>query len=104
MKRPDFPFAGAWFRLGKNHELHLIVSKKRTHQWALPKTAEIAYPHLAVIVEDTEKTQKQLTMTGHHFFDRISPHTGFRQLFILDPDGNMIEFIGETTIKQARSE
>ena len=36
------------------------------------------------------------------FFNVISGPTGLRQLFVKDPDGNMVEFLGPSTSAAAR--
>jgi len=43
-----------------------------------------------------------LAGTGVHAHDLVSTPTGLRQLFVKDPDGNMLEFIGPTKAPRVR--
>lgn len=94
ISRPNFKFGGAWYSLGGKIELHLIVSRKRTHRWAPLKKLEITYPHFALQVSNPDQTLKQLKATGYRVFEFASSPTKSRQIFVMDPDENMIEFIG----------
>ena len=50
-----------------------------------------ADPHAAEVL-----AAKRLEQLGLPCRDVISGPTGFRQVFVKDPDGNMVEFIGPT--------
>jgi catechol 2,3-dioxygenase-like lactoylglutathione lyase family enzyme len=76
--RPDLGFPGGWYGLGDG-QLHLIQSAK------LRPTIDPTEPHFAIEVEDYEATKKTLGEKGVEFFE-LGP-----QLWILDPDGNVVE-------------
>jgi glyoxylase I family protein len=92
--RPDFGFPGIWYDLGATLQLHIIVNEALTRPAAERDGFDIRYPHFAIHVEDADAAAEALAARGaklHEF--RASP-TGLRQLFVKDPDGNMVEFIG----------
>jgi hypothetical protein len=51
-------------------------------------------------VADADDIYERLRASGRPFHDFSDTPSGLRQLFIRDPDGNMIELIGPT--RQAR--
>ncbi|CCW36285.1 lactoylglutathione lyase-like lyase [Chthonomonas calidirosea] len=84
--RPNFNFPGAWFALG-NQELHLIEDKNLT-----PCTRR--HHHFALQVEDTYAVREELEAKGwNHFVSHGPRPDGAIQLFILDPDGYVIELV-----------
>ena len=92
--RPDFGFPGVWYGLGGDLQLHIIVNEELTRPPVERETFEIRYAHFALWTEDADEAARTMTESGAHFHDFTSTPTGLRQLFIKDPDGNMIEFIG----------
>ena len=100
--RPDFDFPGAWYSLGGDLQLHIMVNEKLTRPPVERESFEVCYPHVALWTEDADETARKLAEAGTHVYDFFSTPTGFRQLFIKDPDGNMIEFIGPTTEPRVR--
>lgn len=94
--RPDFGFPGAWYSLGGDLQLHIMVNEKLTRPPVERESFEICYPHFALWTEDADETARKMAESRAHFYDFSSSPTGFRQVFIKDPDGNMIEFIGPT--------
>jgi len=52
------------------------------------------YPHFALWTDDADATARRIHERGLVCRDVISGPTGLRQLFVKDPDGNMIEFLG----------
>lgn len=94
IKRPNFPFQGIWYSLKGQVALHLIVNKKRTPRWKVPSKIEICYPHFALWVDDTDKVVRRLQKSGIKYFEYLSSPTQMRQIFVYDPDGNMLELIG----------
>jgi len=86
LERPDFAFPGAWFRIGKEQELHLIIGRDEDVHSA-PRGN-----HYACRVPDIEATEaflksRDIEMRGPH----RRPDGGW-QIFIKDPDGHSIEF------------
>jgi hypothetical protein len=57
-------------------------------------------PHFVVWTKDCEETAKRLEQLGLPGRDVISGPTGFRQVFVKDPDGNMFAY---SMIRSARS-
>ena len=94
--RPDFPFPGAWFRLG-DRELHLIGDMPRiTTGGADPKRL-----HLAVRVASFAAALDRLRQAGYREdaapddLQRLvvyrHPPTGYPQIYLVDPDRHLIE-------------
>lgn len=100
--RPDFGFPGVWYSLGGDLQLHIMVNERLTRPPVERESFEVCYPHFALWTEDADETARQMTEAGSSFYDFTSTPTGFRQLFIKDPDGNMIEFIGPTKAPRNR--
>lgn len=82
--RIDFDFAGTWYVLGEC-ELHLMVTSD-----PLPCAEERPRRdfHVALQVDDFEATRRALDDAGLTY--RPSSR-GLLQLFVRDPDGNLIE-------------
>src|SRR5260370_28698626 len=82
--RPDFDFPGAWYDLGEC-ELHLIVTRE-------PLPPADARPsrdfHVSFLIEDYDGTKQALHKAGVEFREGSS---GLAQIFVRDPDGNLIE-------------
>lgn len=89
-KRPQFDFPGVWYDIG-NTQLHLIVNNKGT---ARRNTTEIDSRdgHFAIRVEDMEKLLKTLDTHGVPYINKPKNKTDWHQVFVSDPDGNLIEF------------
>ncbi len=96
--RPKFPFPGAWYSLQNKIELHIIVNKTRTHRWKRPTSTNVRYPHFALWVGDADRMAKHLQKNKIAFHEYVSTPTKSRQIFLYDPDGNMVELIGSTRI------
>ena len=78
VSRPDLGFPGGWYGLGDG-QLHLIQSGK------MGPEIDPTDPHFAIEVEDFEVTKQTLREKGIEYFE-LGP-----QLWILDPDGNVVE-------------
>ena len=82
--RHSFNFDGAWYDLGEC-ELHLIV----TPETLLPSEDRPRRDcHVAFSIEDYDGTRRALEDAGVAYREGSS---GLAQLFIRDPDGNLIE-------------
>jgi glyoxylase I family protein len=103
IERPRFNFPGAWFALGDD-QLHLIVHGEATFRGAKPLDSRDV--HFAVRVESFTAAVEELERKG---YDRdaddadsmkmkVSPQAtaGFPQIYILDPDRNVIEINAAT--------
>ena len=83
LPRPDFPFAGAWLDAGNGRQVHLIEATVPTDLGQ----------HMAFRVADIEAAIAHLRAAGVETPDAAPVGaTGIRQTFVVDPDGNRIEF------------
>jgi glyoxylase I family protein len=90
LPRPPFDFVGAWYALG-DRQLHLIVHPPgRT----LRGTSDIDSMdgHFAVRVADLDETLAYLRSRGLAVRESRQNVTQWAQLYVTDPDGNVIEF------------
>jgi glyoxylase I family protein len=101
LERPPFDFPGAWFRLGDD-QLHLIVHEGSTLRGA--KGLDSRDVHFAVRVRSFRAALQFLEAKGYSedtdddlLKMKVSPHAtaGFPQIYILDPDRNVIEINAE---------
>jgi glyoxylase I family protein len=86
LPRPDFGFPGRWYDLGNGHQLHLMQIDKMPGQTDQPKFDR----HIALEVPELEEAARVLDSLGIPYA-RSSGRAGAPQIFIRDPDGNMIE-------------
>jgi glyoxylase I family protein len=86
LPRPDLGFPGRWYDLGHGQQLHLMQTDEMTAQTNKPTFDR----HIALQVRDLEQTAQQLAEAGIEFA-RGSGRSGAPQIFVRDPDGNMIE-------------
>ncbi len=89
MERPDLGFAGVWYEIGTNQQLHLM-------QLPDPE-AGLQRPlhggrdrHVALAVSDLDSLVQRLLAAG---IAHTLSKSGRRALFCRDPDGNALEFI-----------
>jgi catechol 2,3-dioxygenase-like lactoylglutathione lyase family enzyme len=89
LPRPAFDFEGAWFALG-DRQLHLIVHPSaRTLRGTT--TIDAGDGHFALRVESIAEALEALRRHGIVVRERIENATPWAQLFVTDPDGNVIE-------------
>lgn len=82
--RQNLDFDGAWYDLGEN-ELHLMV----VPDVLLPAEQRPRRDyHVALLIDDHEAAKAHFTALGIPFREG---RRGFPQLFVRDPDGNLIE-------------
>jgi catechol 2,3-dioxygenase-like lactoylglutathione lyase family enzyme len=95
--RPNFDFPGTWYQVG-DRTLHLIVHDRSTFRTG--KGVDSRDIHFAIRVDSYRETRDFLRSKGYHpdaadeFMKmRESPKAtaGFPQLYIMDPDRNVIE-------------
>ena len=86
MPRPGFTFPGAWFRLGKYQELHLIDGREKA------VVADKRGTHFALQVASTKDTWIELENCGLHPYSEQTRPDGALQFYLDDPDGHVIEF------------
>lgn len=89
--RPDLGFPGVWYDVGGTQELHLIVHPPTK---TMRGTSEIdgRDGHFAFRVDSIPETLARLR--AHHVPLIESPRnaTPWSQIYVTDPDGNVIEF------------
>jgi catechol 2,3-dioxygenase-like lactoylglutathione lyase family enzyme len=89
LPRPPFDFGGAWYETG-DQQLHLIVHPPAR---TLRGTAQIDSRdgHLALRVASYHETLEYLRAQGVTLLDRHDNLTPWAQIYVTDPDGNVIE-------------
>ena len=87
--RPNFPVAGAWYEVGDRH-VHLIVFPD-TQMHRPRRDIDVRETHFALRVADYQETMAHLREHGVEVLDRYDNVTDWAQVYILDPDGNIIE-------------
>ena len=95
-ERPKaFDFPGAWYELGGSRQLHLIV---HTTPRTLRGTSEIDLMdgHCALRVRSYAQTRAYLEEKGVPMMDRPQNPTPWPQIYVTDPDGNVIELNAAT--------
>lgn len=93
LPRPPFAFAGAWYAVG-DRQLHLIVhAPARTLRGT--RAIDSRDGHFALRVADYEDTLARLRSRGVEVRERRVNATPWAQLYVTDPDGNVIEFNAE---------
>ena len=96
--RPSFRTAGAWFRINDGQELHLIVGGDRA-TFRGTKSLDLDDTHFAMRVGDYPQVLQFLRTKGYREAEdehdpmgiRTSSAAGYPQLYILDPDRNIVE-------------
>jgi glyoxylase I family protein len=97
IERPAFDFPGAWFQLG-DRQLHLIVHDHSTFRAQKPVDSRDI--HVAVRVTSYRETRDFLRSHGFHpeaeddgkqMKESPQSTAGWPQLYIMDPDRNIIE-------------
>ncbi len=85
IERPAFDFAGQWYQVGKDTQLHLMGFDE-----TIPNTMR----HIAIEVEDFNATIETLKTEGIEIIDGPGKRVdGSDYLFCRDPDGNLIEIV-----------
>jgi len=88
LPRPDFGIAGAWYRAG-NVQLHLIARPDGGGSQPAATAFSPIANHTAFGIDDYPETLSLLRKCGVEVLE-TRPGVG-PQMFIRDPDGNMIE-------------
>ena len=101
ISRPAFDFPGVWYALDGDIALHIMVTDRPPHG-AVPRPFDLVHPHFALWSDDADLTHDRLRAHGLDLHDFVSTPTGLRQLFVDDPDGNRVEFIGPTKAPRVR--
>ena len=98
--RPAFDFPGAWYQVGSG-QLHLIVSEDQTFRDKGVSSRDI---HCAIRVASYRQALEHLHALGyapdasdemHRTKESPKGTAGFPQVYVLDPDRNVIEINAE---------
>lgn len=93
IERPAFNVPGAWYAVGDSgQQLHLIVHEGETKRDGGIDTRD---GHVAIRVSHYTKTLEWLQQHGIEHKANPKSEAGFAQIFILDPDSNIIELNAE---------
>lgn len=87
--RPDLGLPGAWYSAG-NVELHLIQTPDGADVGTRPGSTTPLANHNAFAVEDYQKTVDHFKRAQ---IDVVETSAENGQLWVSDPDGNVLEFI-----------
>ena len=87
--RPEMGLGGAWYRLGGN-ELHLIELPAEVDVGNNPKNPMPLANHIAFQISDYEATVRFFESCN---FELVTTDAERGQLWLQDPDGNILEFI-----------
>lgn len=89
IERPDFGFPGAWYQAGEI-QLHLIQVPEGVDVGSpAPGTNPLAH-HVAFEIDDYEAACQALASRG---IETLETGAAVGQIFVRDPDGNVIELI-----------
>lgn len=90
LPRPPLPFGGAWYALGTQQQLHLIAHEApRTLRGTTAIDGRDG--HLALRVASYDAALAHLTALGVPCIEAPVNMTPWAQIYITDPDGNVIE-------------
>jgi len=92
--RPDLGVPGIWYGLDGELQLHVLVNPELQRSQAERHDFALTDPHFALACGDVTATAASLKAKGLETFENRPPGGGFAQVFVKDPDGNMVEFIG----------
>ncbi len=92
--RPPFPFGGAWYQLGAEQQLHLIVYAEAQTVRAVT-SIDPRDGHFAIRVSSYAHTLAHLQAHGIACRELPENITPWAQIYVTDPDGNIIEFNAE---------
>ncbi len=86
LPRPDFGFDGRWYDLGAGLQLHLMETDSMPGNSGRPNFDR----HIALQVDDLDAAARTFDQFGISY-SKGSGRAGAPQLFVRDPDGNLIE-------------
>jgi len=92
--RPPFPFGGAWYEFSEGRQLHLIEHPP-TRTLRGTNDIDDRDGHLALRVRSYRKTLEHLRAHGVDVLEKPRNFTPWAQLYVTDPDGNVIELNAE---------
>jgi glyoxylase I family protein len=87
--RPNFPFAGAWYRAGAA-QVHLIVPPPSLDLGTPTPSLNPMAGHTAFTIDDYDAVLARLKAED---LEILETSTAMGQMWVRDPDGNVIELI-----------
>jgi catechol 2,3-dioxygenase-like lactoylglutathione lyase family enzyme len=88
IERPPLPFPGAWFAVGdQGQQIHVIENPGEKHERELNTRDN----HFALRVKSYNGTVEWLKKCGVQYYARPNSIAGFPQIYVQDPDYNIIE-------------
>jgi glyoxylase I family protein len=88
IERPPFDFPGAWYSLGEG-QLHLIADGGGSYRES--ERVDSRDVHFAIRVQSFDDALELLRSTRAEIKADRHSVTGFPQLYVVDPDGHVIE-------------
>jgi glyoxylase I family protein len=98
--RPAFPYPGAWFQIGSNQQLHIVVRSETMMRGE--KSIDSWDVHFALRVKSYRETLAWLEAKGFRedlpdddirkMILKPDSMAGNAQIYVVDPDRNIIEF------------
>lgn len=95
--RPDFPFRGYWLYLGGIPVVHLVEATDTAGAWGRdmvipnPEEGTGSFDHVAFKGDDFAAMRARVKEAGMTFKERVVPGRPLKQLFVLDPEGVLVE-------------
>ncbi|WP_274653457.1 VOC family protein [Paenibacillus humicola] len=89
IERPPFNSKGVWYAVG-TQQLHLLENEQG--QALRQSGIDTTDGHFAVWVKSYARTIEALEAAGLQYEARPDSLAGFSQIYVLDPDSNIIEF------------
>ncbi|HJM61893.1 MAG TPA: VOC family protein [Alphaproteobacteria bacterium] len=93
--RPDFPFDGAWLKVGPNAVVHLMATNRDIGDGNTQP-----FDHFALKVENINDTRHVLDEAGLSYRE-ANPASHIHQIFVDDPDGVTVELSFNTDQERA---
>jgi catechol 2,3-dioxygenase-like lactoylglutathione lyase family enzyme len=90
LPRPTFDVEGTWYRVGDG-QLHLIVYPP-TRTLRGTREIDLCDGHVALRVGSYGDTIAHLQAHGIPYLERAANPTSWQQIYVTDPDGNVVEF------------
>ncbi|PAK55435.1 VOC family protein [Paenibacillus sp. 7541] len=89
LPRPPFNSKGVWYAVG-DQQLHLLEHPEG--DTLRDRGIDTTDGHFSIWVASFSETKAYLDQTGISYEARADSVAGFAQIFLLDPDRNIIEF------------
>jgi catechol 2,3-dioxygenase-like lactoylglutathione lyase family enzyme len=93
--RPDFPFPGAWLKVGPNAVVHLVVAERDMGDGNTQP-----FDHFALKAENINDMRSVLDGAGLSYRE-ADPASHIHQIFVDDPDGVSVELNFNTDQERA---